>query len=117
MTARARIDLREKVSSGALTISKLLPFNANLVQVYFENTVPFGGGVPGDENLIVKKISKEADPDYDEDLIVFNFYHEGAERFSSNQQVEFLRGDTIEISYPNTQDYDCACEVVLKEVD
>ncbi len=113
MGSRARLPLRSLTSGGAaIILEEILPFNATLLQLSAHFSVaPLLAG-----DFIAEKVSKES-ADYD---VVFGRIDPS--QFSivdliCDDKVEFLKDDTVRITYTNPNNVTIGLELIFKEAD
>lgn len=113
MGSRARLPMRTLTSGGAaIILEKVLPFNATLLQLtaHFD-AVPVLAG-----DFIAEKISNVA-ADYD---VVFGRLDPSQfsmEDLICDDKVEFLKDDTVRITYTNPNNVTIGLELIFKEAD
>jgi hypothetical protein len=116
MAARSRKVYRLNAVGVALSLTEVLPFNATLLQL----TAKFDSSPTETEDLVAIKVSG-VNAAYDIVFGTLDIASIGSPPDPLNlfcdDRVEFLKGDSIQITYPNTDTVNIGLEVIFKEAD
>lgn len=113
MGSRARLPMRSLTSGGApIILERILPFNATLLQLtaHFDAAPVLAG------DFIAEKVSNVS-TDYD---VVFGRIDPSdfsTEDLICDDKVEFLKDDTVRITYVNLNNVTIGLELIFKEAD
>jgi hypothetical protein len=114
MGARSRLVVRGTSSTGspAIAIDKLLPFNCTLLQYLTHmDAVASSAGI-----IELRKISG-ASTSFDVTIDTIDPSEGGWGDRLCREQVEFLKGDRVQLSYTNPDNLNLGYELIFTEAD
>jgi hypothetical protein len=104
-------DKAEATKTGTIAIAHVLPFHATLLQ--FSSNVD---GTPDPVDVLSVIKTSGTDPLLDV-LIRLITPSDDGQYIICNEHFQFLKGDTLTVTYPNTADDDVGFEAIFKEGD